>query len=145
MVRDLSSVQAIRNGINENKLREGVVLRPLVELTRSDGKRIMCKHKGEAFSETRTPREVDPAKLKVLEDATAIAEEWVTPMRLNHVLDKLPEAKDMKHTGAVIVAMIADVQREAEGEVTWSKDVEKAIGKAAATLYKRKVTTVVAE
>lgn len=140
--RDRDSVQAARNGVGMGKLREGVVLRPLIELTKNDGTRIICKYKGEAFSETRTKREVDPKKLKTLENATAIAEEWVTPMRLEHVLDKLPEATEMKHTGDVAKAIVDDVKREAEGEVEWSKDVERAIGRAAAKIYKAKLTKV---
>ena len=37
----------------------------------------------------------------------------------------------------VIAAMIEDVKRESEGEVEWSKEVERAIGKATAESFKR--------
>jgi hypothetical protein len=138
--RDFPSVQAKRNGIVEEKIREGIVIRPLIELTKNNGERIICKHKRDEFKETATPREVTPEKLAVLEKARAIADEWVTMMRLNHVLAKMPEATEMKHTGGVIHAMLDDIKREAAGEIVWSKDAEAAIGRVAAKLFKEKVT-----
>lgn len=135
--RDRPSVQAVRNGITEPRMREGVVLRPIVELTKNNGDRIIAKHKGEKFEERKTPQKVlDPEKLKVLTEATAIAEEWVTPMRLAHVLDKLPPNLSMEHVPIVIRAMQEDVAREAKGEIVESKDALKAIGKKAAELFK---------
>ena len=53
----------------------------------------------------------------------------MTDMRLTHVLDKLPEKGGMEHIPLVIKAMRAEVKIEREGEVVWSKDVEKAIGR----------------
>jgi len=140
--RDAPSVQAKRNGIEEDKLREGIIIRPLIELWTSNGERVMAKHKHDKFRETKTPRKVDPEKMKVLEEAKAVAEEWVVDMRLDHVLDKMPEKGEMEHTPLVIRAMIADVKAESEGEVVWSKDVEKAIGKATALLYKKKIAKI---
>ena len=43
------SVQAVRNGCGEDKKREGVVLRPLVEMTDSRGDRVIAKHKNPEF------------------------------------------------------------------------------------------------
>ena len=43
----------------------------------------------------------------------------------------------MENMGNVIREMIKDVKRESEGEVVWSKEVEKAIGKATATMVKK--------
>jgi len=135
--RDLPSVQAKRNGIVEDKLREGVVLRPIVEVTLNNGSRVIAKHKRDEFRETATPRVVDdPAKLKLLEDAKLVAEEWVTHMRLTHVLDKLPEATDMKYVPQVIAAMTEDVLREGAGEIVDSKEVRKAISSKAVELFK---------
>ena len=134
-----NSVQAIRNGVGEGKESEGIVLRPLIELQKNDGRRMIVKHKNDKFMETTTKREVSPEKLKILEDANAIAEEWVTEMRLTHVLDKLPEGINMESTGMVIKAMIEDVIREAEGEIVPDKDARKAIGKRAAELFKKRV------
>lgn len=139
-LRDLPSKQAERNGCGNDKPAEGIVIRPLEETVDGRGNRVICKHKRDDFRETRTPREVDPEKLKVLEQADAIANEWVTPMRLTHVLDKMPGiAASVEATGAVIKAMIEDVKREAEGEVVWSKDVERKIGTATAVMFKRRL------
>lgn len=140
--RDKPSIQAKRNGIREDKMREGVVLRPPIEVKKNNGERIIVKHKRDEFKETKTKRRVDPARLKVLEEATEIADEWVTPMRLEHVLDKLGNPKEMEETGVVVKAMIEDVLREADGEIVESKDVERAIGKKSAQLYKSKITKI---
>jgi len=130
------SVQAVRNGIGPGHPREGVVLRPLIELQHPNGGRIMCKHKRPEFAEREhTPKIVDPEKTKALEDAQAIADEWVVPMRLQHVLDAFPEVS-MADTNKVIAAMIEDVEREAEGEIVSSKEVRKAIGKKTVKLLK---------
>ena len=137
--RDKPSIQAKRVGIEEDKLREGVVLRPLIELTKNNGNRIICKHKRDEFMETRTPREVDPEKLRILAEAKEIANEWCTPMRLEHVLDKLGNPDDISDTGKVIKAMIEDVFREASGEIVESRTAQQAIGKASAILYKAKI------
>lgn len=158
--RDKPSIQAVRNGVSSfvghnvlteqdgvvdvpgvgcilnQKKREGVVLRPLVEVRRSNGDRIIAKHKGDDFKETKTARAVvDPNKLQVLTEATAIADEWVTPMRLEHVLDKLP-GHCMEKMRDIIVAMQEDVRREASGEIVWNDSVAKVIGKKTVDLYK---------
>lgn len=160
--RDAPSVQAVRNGVStyvghnvltkENgdnvvyyagnrilnpRPREGVVLRPLVEMKLNNGSRIIVKHKGDSFKETATPRPVvDPAKLVVLEEATAIANEWVTNTRLEHVLQKLPTPHDMSLVPQLIKAMTEDVLREGEGEIVVSDAAKKAIGKKAVELFK---------
>jgi hypothetical protein len=133
--RDRDSVQAVRNGMGEGKKREGIVLRPLIEVTGNNGERIMSKHKNDEFMETKTPRKVDPEQLKVLEDAQAVAEEWVTPMRVAHVLDKIDDSS-MENMKNIIDAMKEDVKREGEGEIIWSTAVEKSIGKATALAVK---------
>lgn len=140
--RDRPSTQAKRNGCGKDKMREGVVLRPLIELKKNNGSRIIVKHKGENFSETKTKREVDPARLKVLQEADAIADEWVTPMRLEHVLDKLGNPDEMEKTGDVVKAMIEDIFLEAKGEIVESTDASRAIGKKTAQLYKKKVSKI---
>lgn len=140
--RDKDSAQAVRNNCGEGKLREGVVLRPLIELKKNNGSRIIVKHKRDEFLETKTKREVNPEKLKILEDAKSIAEEWVTPMRLNHVLDKLGNPTEIEKTRDVIKAMIEDVIREAKGEIKESKLASQFIGKKAAQLYKRRISKI---
>jgi hypothetical protein len=140
--RDAPSEQARRNGVEGDQPREGVVLRALQEIYDANGERFIFKHKRAEERETRTVREVgDPAKLKVLEDAEAIAAEWVTPTRLEHVLDKLGNV-DIKDTPKVIAAMLEDVQREGAGEFIDSKDARRAIGSLAARLFKKRVMAV---
>jgi uncharacterized protein YutD len=134
--RDKPSTQAIRNGCGNDKLREGVVLRPLIELRKNNNSRIVCKHKRDEFRETKTPRLLTDDELKVLEDAKEIADEWVTRMRLSHVLDKLNNPNDERLTGTVIKAMVEDVKREAEGEIVISKEALKEIGKLTSKLYR---------
>ncbi len=136
--RDADSVQAVRNGVGPGKKMEGVVLRPLVELCDNYGNRVIVKHKRDDFKETSTARKVeDPAKLQVLTEAKAIADEWVTDMRLRHVLDKLPEDKrGIDNMPGIIQAMVEDVRREAKGEIVESKDAYRAIGGRTAQLFK---------
>ena len=140
--RDRPSVVAERRGCGTDRPREGVVLRPPFEVRTNNGGRLIAKHKGDAFAETKTPREVDPALLKVLEEAEAIAAEWVTEMRLTHVLDRLGNPTELSATGAVIKAMVEDVTREASGEIVDSKDARKAIGTRAARMFKARITTI---
>ena len=137
--RDKPSTQAKRNGIKHDCKREGVVLRPLIEVRTNNGERVICKYKGDGFNETKTKREVSPEQLKVLEDAKEIAEEWVTNMRLEHVLQKFPADVNMESMGNIIKAMIEDVYREGRDEIVESKAVEKAIGKQAVALFKQKL------
>ena len=138
-VRDDMSVQAVRNGIVEPKKREGVVLRPLVELRINNGDRVICKYKPDEQMETKTTRVVSEEQLKVLSDAKAIAEEWCTNLRLEHVLQKFPADISMEGMGDVIKAMIEDVYREGKGEIVESKEVGKAIGGVAVKLFKQKL------
>jgi len=146
--RDKDSIQAIRNGIGEGKIREGVVLRPLVELRKNNDERLIAKYKRDEFIETNSPREVrevDPDRMKVLEDANAIADEWVTPMRLRHVLDKMPQPVDITSTTLLIRNMVEDVYREAKGEIVESKEVARAIASRASELFHQKLREEVKE
>ena len=136
--RDANSVQAVRNGITEPKMREGIVIRPLIELNDHRGNRVICKHKRDEFKETKTPRVVNPDDLKVLTEAIKIAEEWVTPMRLEHILGKM-ETYSIVDMPTIIKAMLEDVYREGSGEFVDSKDVRKAIGSMTVKLFKVKL------
>ncbi|CAN2047832.1 hypothetical protein GMMP1_510006 [Candidatus Magnetomoraceae bacterium gMMP-1] len=136
--RDKPSTQAIRNKCGD-KIREGIVLRPLIELIKNNGERIITKYKRDEFIETKTPRKINSKRLKVLEDAKSIADEWVTEMRLKHVLDKLPKEINIEGVKDVILAMIEDVYREAKGEIIESKEVRKAISSKTVSLFKNKL------
>jgi hypothetical protein len=136
--RDAPSIQAIRNGMGYDKKREGIVLRPLIEVRKNNGQRVISKHKAEDFKETKTPRKLDAEKLAILSKAEDIAEEWATPMRLVHVLDKFPITAGMEQLGEIIVAMIKDIEKEAGGEVENFKEARKAIGKKTAEMFKER-------
>jgi len=140
--RDYRSIVAERNGIKEMKIREGIVVRPLIELTKNSGDRIIAKHKRDEFRETKTKREVNPESLKILEDANKIAEEWVTPMRLSHILDKLGNPTEIEKIPIVIKAMFEDIKREGEGEIVMTKAVGTSIGRITANLYKNKISKI---
>ncbi len=138
--RDEISVQAGRNGMGDHP-REGVVLRPLFEVTLNNGKRLVAKHKTEAYQERKKQPKVGETS-PVLIAAKAIAQEWVTPMRLTHVLDFLTVdgvAPGMERTKDVILTMLADVEREATGEIEMSKPARKAIGSRTAQMLKARL------
>lgn len=140
--RDRDSIVAMRRGMGSGHIREGVVLRPPVEITLNGGGRMMSKHKRDEFREHRSPRQIDPDKQKVLEEANAIADEWCVPMRLNHVLDKMKidgEDPGMDQVGSIIKNMIDDIYREAKGEIVESREVQKAIGTKTVTLFKQRL------
>jgi hypothetical protein len=132
--RDLASTQAIRNGITEPKIREGIVIRPPFEVTLNNGSRLIAKHKRDEFRETGSVRPtVSAEKAERNMRAAAIAEEWVTAMRLEHVIDQLKASRENKEVDlpdipALIQLMTADILREGEGEFVVSD--EKAFGKA---------------
>ena len=139
--RDRDSTQAIRNGCGPGKKAEGVVLRPLIELTKNNGDRIIIKHKRDDFSERKSnPKVTDAAKLAVLASAQAVSEEFVTDMRLTHVLDKIPaERQVLENMKGIIDAMVEDVLREGAGEFTDTKEVRASIGVATAKLFKKRL------
>jgi hypothetical protein len=133
--RDAQSFQAVKNGMGEGKPREGIVLRPLIEVTKNNGERIIAKHKADKFKETATPHKVGE-NLKVISDAKAIAQEWVTLERLRHVLDNFPQPYTIEITGKVLIAMNADIAREAKGEIAMTTEALKEINRATALMYK---------
>jgi hypothetical protein len=138
-LRDMYSMQAVRNGMGYEHKREGIVCRPLVEMRLNNGDRVICKYKPDEQMETKTKREVSPEQLKVLSDAKEIAEEWVTNLRLEHVLQKFPADVNVESMGDVIKAMIEDVYREGRDEIVESKEVGKAIGQKTVQLFKQKL------
>lgn len=137
---DAPSVVAQRRGCGGDKRREGIVLRPIDETLNHRGQRVIAKHKCAEFSERVTPPKiVDPSKALALVAAEEIAQEWVTPMRLLHVIDHIKATGvelDIAATGAVVRGMIEDVTREASGEIVDSKEARSAIGRRAAALFK---------
>ena len=141
--RDRPSTQATRNGVEGEHIREGVVLRPPFEVTLNNGARLIAKHKRAEFSERKTIPNIDPAKAEILEKAEHIAEEWVTAMRMEHVLDHLQAELGrevmIQDMPKVIGAMTEDVLREASGEIVDSKEARKAIGHKTVKMFKARL------
>ena len=146
VARGADSVQAVRNGMGESTDKfgfcppkmEGIVLRPLEEVILNNGSRVIAKHKRDDFRETKTPRKVvDSAQIKILEEAKAIADEWVTHERLNHVLTSGKVIARIENTGEVIRLMVDDVLREGAGEIVDSPEARKQISRATALMFKQ--------
>jgi hypothetical protein len=121
-------------------MREGVVLRPIIEMYYSNNGTalpIRVKHKRPEFSERKhTPKFTDPEELKLIEDAQMAIDEFCVYHRLEHILQKLPQDLEMKDVNKVIKAMQEDVTREGAGEVQDSKEFRKALGKKTVKLFK---------
>lgn len=145
--RDKPSEEAFKAGmaIREKpetwKKREGIVIRPPVELYDFQGGRFLAKHKNEEFAEREHTPKVGEGS-EVLKEAKAIADEWVVRERLLHVIDrvrveaKLEEVNKAEHIPLLISAMIEDITREAAGEIEMSKQAQRQIGNKTATMFK---------
>jgi hypothetical protein len=137
--RNKPSVQAARNGCGSDKKREGIVLRPPIELTKNNGERLMAKYKNDDFAETKTPRSIDVDKQQLLTEAKEIADEWVTEMRLTHVLDKNPQVCSIENMRELLNAMVEDIRLESTGEIVLSVAAIRAINSATAVMFKRRL------
>jgi hypothetical protein len=140
--RDRDSIVAMRRGMGEGHIREGIVMRPPFEVRLNGGGRCMMKHKRDEFREHKTPRDIniDPDKQKLLDDAQAIADEWCVPMRLQHVMDRLTANGiecTMQNIPKIIKAMVEDIYVEGKDEVVEGREVSKAIGTATVKLFKK--------
>jgi hypothetical protein len=141
----LDSEQAVKVGMGPGHMREGIVVHPPIEVTRNNGGRIIAKHKRADFAETKTPRPLSEDRLKVLAKAQEIADEWVTEMRLTHVLDAFPNA-DLSRMGEIIKAMVGDIEKEAVGEITEiTPETHKTIARNTALLFKRRLSAQLRE
>jgi hypothetical protein len=143
--RDAPSIQAVRNGISDTCIREGIVLRPLIELRDNRGERVIAKHKRAEFAERKTVPNVDPTVREIMDKAEVIAEEFVTDMRLAHVLDKIGNPTEFTFIPQVVAAMVEDVTREASGEIIDNKAVRKAIGARTVKLFKTRLMRIQGE
>lgn len=147
--RDAGSIQAIRNNIDitqcHSLLREGIVLRPLVEM-HYRGHRICAKHKNDKFGcggeRKNTPKIDDPEKLKLYTDAQEAAEEFVTEMRLHHILGKMVQPVGIEKIPEVVKAMIADIELEAKGEILENDETRKAISRKTVAIFKKHIQQI---
>jgi hypothetical protein len=133
--RDLPSTQAARNGAADAHLtiREGVVLRPVFEVTLNNGARLIAKHKRDEFRESKSPAVEKNPELKLR--ASAFVEEHVTAMRFEHVVDQLIREREnklveMTDIPALIELMRQDVLREEGDGLAFNDSEAKTLGKA---------------
>jgi hypothetical protein len=140
--RDKPSVQAVRNGMGKDKMREGIVLRPPFEVTLNNGSRLIAKYKRLEFAERRTVKKLyDPQTHTEQQNAALVAFEWVTDERLRHVINRLISTRTNKEvciedTQNIIALMLEDVLREGSGEVLDTRQVRKAINSETVKLFK---------
>ncbi|KAL6076945.1 hypothetical protein QOT17_002639 [Balamuthia mandrillaris] len=199
--RDRPSVQARKNGIFEERIREGIIVKPASpspplssasssssfswteetttttttngaekkettttkknfkadkehKLCFADGTRVIGKMKGEPFCETKSCREmkVREGGGPMLEDPKEIAEEFVTKVRMDHVMNHLRALADKRdeeskkkekqeeekaegkktkkdETEEIVEEMVEDVKKESIGEVVWSTEAANQIRK----------------
>jgi hypothetical protein len=138
--RDKPSTQAKRNGIEGEQPTEGVVLRSLTEKPAHHFDRMMAKHKRKEERETKT--DFQPGdKVAVYEAAQAIAQEWVTEERLNHVIQKvcLAETPSVQHFAKIVTGMVDDVITEGGEMLVDTPEARKAIGAKASKLFKKRL------
>lgn len=124
--------------LTDDAPKEGIVIRAINENNYEDGYRFIYKHKTPDFRETNSVRSIKNTEedVKLWADAEEVAIEYVTPRRLNHVLQKTPY-KGVEDTGDVVRAMVNDVLVEEGHDVVWNKKVEKAIGKKTVELLRQ--------
>jgi hypothetical protein len=134
--RDQDSQLALLRGCGPGKMAEGIITKPFFECYDKQGGRWILKYKREDFAEVKTPREIDPeAKMNILR-GQAVADEFVTEMRLRHILDKNPYST-LQDIPKVIQLMVDDIAAECEGEYIASSVVMKAIGGKTVMFYKK--------
>ena len=127
---------------NKPPLREGIVLRPLVEMRTNDNSRVIAKYKNPCFSERESRKDADfpSEKKQEILKAEAAAKDFTTETRLEHVLDALGiKEPTLQDTPKVIKGMVEDILREGKGEVEDSQPLRREIGKIAVRLFKQRL------
>lgn len=129
--------------LTDDAPKEGIVIRAIYENNYEDGYRFIYKHKTPQFRETNSVRSIKTTDedVKLWVDAEKVAEEYVVPMRLSHVLQKT-EYKGVEDTGNVVRAMVNDILVEEGHDIVWNKKVEKAIGKRTVELLRSVVVEI---
>ena len=127
---------------NKPPLREGIVIRPLVEMRTNDNSRVMAKFKNPCFSERESRKDADfpsERKQEILK-AEAAAKDFTTETRLEHVLDALGlKEPTLQDTPKVIKGMVEDILREGAGEVEDSKTLRREVGRISVGLFRKKL------
>lgn len=139
-LRSGASIVATAAGVTGDlAIREGVVIKPAEPLRNERGNLIVAKLKDERFEERKSLRKspLNP----VNPEAIAFADEWVTPMRLHHVLQQIEESGEstdsMRCIGSVLRTMNQDIIREGEIDPEQWKVVAKSVTTATKNLFQR--------
>jgi hypothetical protein len=139
------SIQAIRNGMGNGLLREGIVIRPLKEEKDKNEKRLIYKYvnKCPPFSELKNRPNLGEL-VKVMTNQKEIVDQWVTAIRMEHVLDdfkSVVQNEEFVYRNAkslipeIVNLFVKDVQKEHNNSIIWSDGIEKAIKTAAGTMF----------
>lgn len=143
----LESKTAQLNGVSDpSNKHEGMVIYPIPMKRDSHDEWLIAKFKSPEFEEqaSRT-RMTSHMAIPIPDTVTAFVAEFVTPMRLEHVLDQLREqgvdVTDVRATGSVLKNMNQDVQREGKAEwealgIEWKK-ISKLVGEKTAILFRQ--------
>ncbi len=111
---------------------EGIVVRPPIMVRSKRGEWVMAKFKDEAFEERKSLKKTPLSPVDTAE-ADAFAAEWVTPMRLEHVLQQAREqgvaGDSMRDMGHVLRLMAEDVRRESGTADDLWQQVHKAVAR----------------
>lgn len=127
---------------NKPPLREGIVIRPLVEMRTNDNSRVMAKFKNPCFSERESRKDADfPSERKQeAMRAEAAAKDFTTETRLEHVLDALGlKEPTLQDTPKVLKGMVEDILREGAGEVEDSKTLRREVGRISVVLFRKRL------
>ena len=102
----------------------------------------MAKFKDEAFEERKSMKK-EPLHPVESAEADAFAEEWVTSMRLEHVLQQAHEkgiaADSMRDMGYIIKLMADDVLRESNASDDDWKQFHKSVALDTRKLYEKRL------
>ena len=131
-------MQALRNLVSTGVEREGVVVKPMVEMVDRFGDRVIYKHLNAQFSEFKSGPKLNE-KLNVIIKQNEILDQWVTVTRMEHVLSHLEHEPITRDIPLVADAFVADVKRESQilVEFEWTGEIEKALKKASGELFAR--------
>lgn len=142
--RDQPSRIAVRRGILEPQIAEGIVLRPPFEVRLNNGNRLIAKHKRAEFTERKSRADIDPDIRVKLNKADEIADEFILGERLEHVINQLISNREdkeasLKDTSEIIRLMWEDICREGEGEFVVDNDIRRACGTKTAKMFKERL------
>lgn len=145
LIDTMSRVGAEHGIVDPENTLEGLVIRPPQLQWDDRGQVLMAKYKvgkwAERASRQRHPRQPKQVK-EIAPGAPAFAEEFVTSMRLDHILDQLrQEGLPVDHTatGEVLKRMGQDIKREGaqalfDGNLAW-KDVSPFVTQRSKALF----------